>query len=146
MGIRVGKVIEVEAPPGGKQAILRVTLNKGGRVYVPTSLVSEPFDPEHQYIFVERGRLGRTEWYGTWEDIPAAIQGGFMTSAEAQSMGYTAEGYFDVSDADAVVRNMKTSELGKPPAQAASGCMSTLTTIVAALAALPLIAFGFSTL
>jgi len=75
VAVHRGVIVAIEEPPTQKRAILRVTLADGRRVYVPRLLWEQALahmGNGAEYIFVERGLLGRTCWVGTWEEVPFA--------------------------------------------------------------------------
>lgn len=101
MGVKVGQITHVEAPPTGKKAIYRLTLASGQRVYVPRTLLESlpaGIPPDAAFVFVERGFLGRVGWVGTLEAVAAAVAAGQVSPGEAMAAGLHADGSLPTLD------------------------------------------------
>jgi hypothetical protein len=91
--VHAGVITQVERPPTSSPRILRVTLDTGVRVYVPTRLLDvarAQHEPLTLLIFVERGALGRTTWVGSADEIETACSTGMITSGEAAAAEHAA--------------------------------------------------------
>ena len=91
MGVYVGSIASIEEPPTRARAILRVTLGDGRRVYAPRQLLDQALlrnGPGAEYVFVERGVLGRTHWVGTWDEVRWAVREGTLSVQEGMAAGW----------------------------------------------------------
>lgn len=87
MAVRRGCIRQIEWPPTRGQRSARVTLNDGSRVYVPRALLEavasrQPSDEE--FVFCERGLLGRVGWMGTVGEAIDARARGVINAREAE--------------------------------------------------------------
>jgi hypothetical protein len=92
MGVKRGRIKSIELPPTASKRIARVTLDDGGRVYAPTQTLEAALDrpdeeTDEEFVFVERGFLGRVSWMGTVGEAMDALVDGRITSREAEQGG-----------------------------------------------------------
>ena len=76
MGMRRGYILEEDTPVRREAAyIRRFLLSTGEHVYLPldvTAFVME-HSPAEEFVFIEKGLLGRTAWAGSTHDVRLAL-------------------------------------------------------------------------
>lgn len=85
MGMKRGYIVEEDTPVERSAAnIRRFRLSTGEHVYLPldvTAFIME-HSPAEEFIFVEKGLLGRTAWAGNTMDARAALVAGKISAKD----------------------------------------------------------------
>ncbi len=91
MGMKRGYIVEEDTPVRREASnIRRFRLSTGEHVYLPldvTAFVME-HSPAEEFIFVEKGLLGRTSWAGNTHDARVSLVAGVISPKDLKGVSF----------------------------------------------------------
>ncbi len=90
MGVKRGYIADEDTPGDrGSTRIRRFKLSNGEHVYLPLDVAGRiiaQHSPAEEFVFVEKGLLGRTAWAGTIGEVRKAVAAGYLSPKDISGL------------------------------------------------------------